>query len=96
MSGVAAIVFLIMGLAIAGKINFLASPLTLWLGSISFTLYLVHRNLGYLILFKLYALDINGWIALISTVGIAFFLASGLTYWLEQPSLRWLRSRIKP
>jgi peptidoglycan/LPS O-acetylase OafA/YrhL len=96
MGGVAVVVFLIMGLAIAGKLQFLVSPVTLWLGSISYPLYLVHRNLGYRILFELYALEINAWAALISALGVAFILASGFTYWLEQPSLRWLRSRIKP
>jgi len=91
----ATLIFLIMGLAINEKLKFLVWPFTLWLGGISFTLYLVHRNLGYLILFELYDFGVNGWVALVVVLCTAFLLASGLSRWVEKPGLRWLRSRIK-
>ncbi|MFP3442504.1 hypothetical protein R0K18_32705, partial [Pantoea sp. SIMBA_133] len=37
----------IFALAVAGHLHVLSRPSLLWLGSISYTLYLVHQNIGY-------------------------------------------------
>jgi peptidoglycan/LPS O-acetylase OafA/YrhL len=77
--------------AISGYARWLAMPATLWLGAISYPLYLIHRNLGY---FSLGALHREGWptwLALICAVTGALVLATLLTYFVERPLCRYLR-----
>ena len=90
-TGVAAILFTIFGAAILGWLRLTISPATLWLGGISYSLYLSHRNLGYSTLS--YLLELNGPVAVVflAAVAGALVVAAALTYLVEQPSLRILR-----
>ena len=91
--GIAAIVVIAsMGCALQGWLRVFVNPVTLWLGAISFSLYLVHRNFGYLVLFKLISLGIDNRLAFGLVLCGALALASALTYWIEIPSLAYLRS----
>lgn len=92
---VAIVVFALMGLAVAGRLQFLVCRATLWLGAISYALYLVHRKLGYVALFKLDALGFDSRIAFVLVVCAALALATVLAYGIERPCLRWLRGRIR-
>jgi len=89
--GVAAIIFGIFILAMNGRLRLTISPVTLWLGAISYPLYLSHRNLGYLTLDWLHAAGVSTNLALALVFAGALALASCLTYLVEQPSLRFLR-----
>lgn len=95
--GVAALLFTIFGLAVAGKLRFAVSPLTLWLGGISYSLYLSHRNLGFSMLSRLHELGVPVWLAFTMTLLMALMLAACLTYLVERTCLRslrqWYRSR---
>lgn len=91
---VALIISSLMALALFGKIRMLVSPVTLWLGSISYSLYLVHRNLGYAALSKLNAFGLDSRLAFVIVIAFALTLASVLTYCIERPCLRFLRHRI--
>ena len=91
---VATLVATLMMLGSRQRLDFLANRTTLFFGSISFSLYLVHRNLGYLALSKLYELDTPAWIAISVTVLGAIGVAALLTFVIEQPSLRYLRTRL--
>lgn len=88
---VSLVVFTLMGLALLGKLGFLVSRVTLWLGAISYSLYLVHRNLGYMALAKLHLWGMDSRAAFIIVFCGALILASAFSYWVEQPSLRVLR-----
>lgn len=88
---VASALFAIFGLAITGQLRWLVSPLTLWLGSISYPLYLVHRGLGYQVLFKLHEVGIPSTVSFAITMVGALVLASVLCYALEKPAMRALR-----
>jgi peptidoglycan/LPS O-acetylase OafA/YrhL len=92
---VSVLAFSLVGLALRGYLRCLISPVTLWLGAISYSLYLVHRNLGYTALFKLDAMGMDSRVAFVVVICGALALASVLTYWIEQPSLRWLRGRVR-
>ena len=59
---VAAALFAIFGLSLTGRLRFLISPVTLWLGAISYPLYLIHRNLGYSTLLRLHENGVPFWI----------------------------------
>jgi peptidoglycan/LPS O-acetylase OafA/YrhL len=98
--GVAAVLFTIFGLAVAGRLRFATSPVTLWLGGISYALYLCHRNLGFSMLSRLHELGMSVWLAFVVTVLMAVALATALTYLVERPCLRtlrhWYRTRTYP
>lgn len=94
---VAAILFVVFALASGGRLRFAVSPFTLWLGGISYCLYLSHRNLGYSTMETLHALGLPIWLVFCSTIAGALLLAYALTRLVEQPALRalrnWYRSR---
>ena len=89
--GVAALLFTIFGLAVAGRLRFAVSPVTLWLGGISYSLYLCHRNLGFSMLSRLHELGVPVWLLFTVTLLMALALATSLTYLVERPCLRTLR-----
>ena len=88
---VAAALFAIFGLSLAGRLRFLISPVTLWLGAISYPLYLIHRNLGYSTLLRLHENGVPFWIGFLVAGAGAFILATVLCYGVERPALRILR-----
>lgn len=78
-------------LAMHGHLRLLVSRPTLWLGAISYSLYLVHRNIGYLALDSLHAHGVAArWALPLAATG-ALALASLLTYGIERPVLRRIR-----
>ena len=89
---VAAMIFGTVGLAIAGRLAFLVSSGTLWLGAISYPLYLTHRNLGYRLLFWFNGHHVPHLVALTLTVLAAFLLAWAVSVSVERPAMRALRA----
>ena len=89
--GVATLLVSLVGLALAGKLRVITSPVTLWLGAISYSLYLSHRNLGYATIDRLHAAGLPAWAIMLLTVTGAVALGTALTYLVERPALRALR-----
>lgn len=83
---------LLFALSVTGYLGFLVGRATLWLGSVSYSLYLVHRNLGYYSLEWLHGHGVNAVIALAVTVVGALLLATTLTYGVERPLLSGIRT----
>ncbi|MBY5960553.1 acyltransferase family protein [Marinobacter nauticus] len=81
----------VFGLAVAGYLNFLARPGLLWLGSISYTLYLVHQNIGYGVIDLAYKAGLPGQLGVMMALAVAIGLATALHYGIEKPALRWFR-----
>jgi peptidoglycan/LPS O-acetylase OafA/YrhL len=96
---VAVILFAVFGFAAGGKLGFAVSPVTLWLGGVSYSLYLCHRNLGYSTMDRLHDLGVPVWLLFTVTVAGAVLLAYALTCLVEQPALhamrRWYRARTR-
>lgn len=90
---VALAVTLLFFAALQGYLAVLVCKPTLWLGAISYSLYLVHRNVGYQALDWLHAQRVNVWMAVTVTIASALILASLCTYLIEQPAMRWMRAR---
>jgi peptidoglycan/LPS O-acetylase OafA/YrhL len=90
-AGIAAILFAIFGVAVTGKLRFAVSPVTLWLGGISYPLYLSHRNLGFSTMFRLHEFGVPVWLLFTMTLAGALVLATALSYLVERPALRALR-----
>lgn len=78
-------------LAVSGYLNILARPGLLWLGSISYTLYLVHQNIGYGVIDHAYNAGLPGPVGVAIALAIAIGLASALHYGVEKPALRGFR-----
>ena len=71
-------------------LRFLCVRPLLWLGSISYPLYLVHENIGFVILLKAQALHINHWIGLGAALTVVTVLAWALHVHVELPAGRWI------
>ena len=89
---VATVSFAIFGLAVGGFLRWLVSPYTLWLGAISYPLYLLHRNLGYESLFTLNRIGVPSIVSVPIVAAGALAIASAVTYWIERPCMTYLRN----
>ena len=76
---------------IAGRLGWLRHPVLIWLGAISYPLYLVHQHLGYAMIAKLEALGAAPWLALAATLMAALATAEAIHRWVEEPSLAAIR-----
>ncbi|HUM16802.1 MAG TPA: acyltransferase [Candidatus Nitrosotalea sp.] len=98
--GVAVVLFGLFAAAVAGRLRFAISPATLWFGTLSYSLYLSHRNLGYRTLFRLHDRGVAISTSFLLTLAGAMVLAVALTYAVERPAMRvlrrWYRTRPGP
>ncbi|MBJ6136737.1 acyltransferase family protein [Marinobacter litoralis] len=78
-------------LAASGRLNMLSRPGLLWLGSISYTLYLVHQNIGYGLITLFYQWGVPGPAGVALALAAAIALAAALHYGVEKPALRAFR-----
>lgn len=81
----ALLLFGVFAAMVAGHLRFLAVRPLLWLGSISYTLYLVHHNIGFVILLHADDIGLPPVAALLIAIMTAVGLAVLLHHWVEQP-----------
>ncbi len=79
--------------AALGRWTWLEHRLWLWLGSISYTLYLLHENIGWALLRRLEGMGLPATLAIVLVLALALGLAHALTHAVEQPAMRWIRRR---
>ncbi|MGO1460783.1 MAG: acyltransferase family protein [Marinobacter sp.] len=84
--------FAVFALAVAGHLNWLANKPMLWLGSLSYSLYLVHQNIGYGVITLSYKAGLPGWLGVCLAITTAVALASLIHYFIEKPALRRFRA----
>jgi peptidoglycan/LPS O-acetylase OafA/YrhL len=76
-----------------------ARPLV-WLGAISYSLYLLHQYIGFALLRALEAAGLGANTAIALTLAAILLLAAAITFWIERPALRairaWWRGRTAP
>lgn len=83
--------YAVFALAAAGRLPWLAKPPLLWLGRLSYCLYLVHQNIGYAIIDLSYHLGLPGPAAVALALATAIALASLMHHAVERPALSWFR-----
>ena len=83
--------FAIAAFAVSDRGRILVSPVLLWLGAISYSLYLIHRNLGYSAITEMHNHGFSSSIALPVAIISALALATLLTYFVERPLCAYLR-----
>lgn len=82
-------------LAASGRLRFLRTGPFVWLGTISYPLYLLHENIGWSLIIRLLSMKLPMDITIILTISFVLLLASAVTKWVEQPALRWIRNQYK-
>ncbi|WP_028523107.1 acyltransferase family protein [Runella limosa] len=91
-SGTTTVYFVLFFLFVSHKLEWINNRVTLYLGTISYSLYVIHHyfTVGVITVLK----DKFGWsFVQASTVALAaaFVLATAITYFIEKPSLQYLR-----
>lgn len=88
--------FLIFYLFIFNKLNFLAKKPLLFLGSISYALYLINQNIGYQLLNFLETSGLRSiYLKLPLALLLIMSLATAITYAVEKPAMKFIRRRIQ-
>ncbi|WP_026859158.1 acyltransferase family protein [Jeotgalicoccus psychrophilus] len=73
-------------LILNNKMQWLKSDTLVYLGTLSFPLYLIHQNIGYVIIQKLESMGFVHEVFLIVPLGLSLILAHIILYYVEKPS----------
>jgi len=87
--------FIIFGLVVFNKANILASKPLVFLGTISYSLYLIHQNIGYIIMRELYQLNYHSAVGIGIALVSSIVIASLLVKYIERPSMTFLKKIYK-
>ncbi|MET1176935.1 acyltransferase [Peribacillus simplex] len=94
-STITVVFFLIFYLLIKNKLTFLNfKPLT-FLGTISYSLYLIHQNIGYIVIDIMENHNLINEVYLIIPVSISIVLATLITYYIEKPTISIFKKQMK-
>jgi len=80
---------------IRGKLAFLDTRFFAFLGAISYTLYLVHQAIGFVVIHRLEHLGMPAWLACLGAAGLSLALATLLHRLVEKPAMAWIRGNWK-
>ena len=84
-------------LFVFGRLSFIIQKPLVWLGTISYSLYLIHMKIGFIILQYLdvyrvlYNLQINSFFLLLIPVVCSLIIAALMTYLIEKPVMNFIR-----
>lgn len=79
-------------LVVRERLAILSHPVLVYLGGISYSLYLLHQNIGYAIIHSALAANWPMWLAVLTALICSLLLAHTLNRLVEKPSLVWLRT----
>ncbi len=86
---------LIFGAMLAGWLGFLTMRPLMWIGRISYPLYLVHENIGFVIMITLTGLGFNPWIGFVVAIATVVMLGGLIHHYIEMPANRWIMAKWK-
>jgi len=89
--GLAALVYA----AASGRATWLRLPPLVWLGTISYPLYLLHENIGWSVELQMLGLGLPIDAAVLAGLLTGLTLAALLSRSVEQPAMRWIRARYR-
>lgn len=78
--------------AATGRIGLLRNPILVWLGAISYTLYLVHEYIGWSVMLTLRAAGWKTDATILAAIAVSLILASLITYTVERPAMNRIRA----
>ena len=79
-------------LVIAGRLQWLNQKILIWLGSVSYSLYLIHQNIGYGLINLGYQLELHPAVSIFLALLVSFGMAQSITKFVERPMLYKLRA----
>lgn len=79
-------------LAARSRLVFLRAGPLVWLGTISYPLYLLHENIGWALQLRLVSLHVPMDLALVLALAASLLLADACSRWVERPAMRWARN----
>ncbi|MBF0571567.1 MAG: acyltransferase [Candidatus Omnitrophica bacterium] len=85
--------FVIFYLFIHGYLSRIVLRPFVFLGSISYSLYLIHDDIGFIIIKHLYAVKANAWLCFFIPAVFSIFVAALITYLIEKPAVKFIRQR---
>jgi peptidoglycan/LPS O-acetylase OafA/YrhL len=85
--------YILFYLLIFEKLKFLITKPLIFLGSISYSLYLIHQNIGYIIINKMESFGLVSEYFLVIPIGITVGLASLITFYIERPAQELILSK---
>ncbi len=91
----AAVLALTVFLAANSKLSVLRIWPVVWLGTVSYPLYLLHENIGWAIQLKLSSYGVPIDLTILVALAASLFMAGALTRWIEQPAMRWIRTQYR-
>ncbi len=94
-AGLAVVLASAVFLAANERLGLLRHRSFVWLGTISYPLYLLHENIGWSVQLRLQALGMSTDGTVLVAIAISVALATGMTIWVEQPAMRWIRARYR-
>lgn len=74
-----------------GRLKFLSNPIFVWLGTISYTLYLLHENIGWSIILSLREAGLGANASISLSIAASLLLSSLVTFWVEKPAMSRIR-----
>lgn len=77
--------------AAKGKLPVLANPVLAWLGAISYTLYLLHENIGWAVIMQAEKAGIATNLSIVLAIGLLLAMATAVTQLVERPAMAWIR-----
>jgi peptidoglycan/LPS O-acetylase OafA/YrhL len=92
---VVVLVFLVFYLFIFNRLSFLSFAPALFLGEISYSFYLIHQNIGYLILYHGLQRSLPPWLLFFIALIVAFCLATLICLIFEKPAMKYIREVYK-
>lgn len=90
-----AVLSVVLYLAATRRLPFLNNRALVFLGAISYTLYLVHENIGWALMLRLEKSGMHANAAIAVALAVALLLATLLAKLVEQPAMRWVRERYR-
>lgn len=84
-------IFVIFWMAINSKITWMVSRVTLYLGAISYSLYLIHDEVGRAVMKRLSDMGYSPHATFMVALALSMILATLITYLVEKPAMKFLR-----
>lgn len=82
---------------IAGRLQALALRPLVWMGGISYSFYLIHQHVGFVVMLKAAQAGYSPWIGFAAAFLMALLLGTAINRWVERPAgdaiLAWWRGR---